>query len=129
MGTKTIFQRWGARRLLKLADILDVADAEHRKKGEPRYDQGMLAHRCGTPACALGHWAFQNRRRGWELRDGSPLLQGRPAGTWATAAEFGISSVEDAQLFSSFGCGRASTAKAAARYIRKFVANKLKSAV
>lgn len=119
----------GWKRLLKLADILDVADAEHRAKGEPRYRQTYFSHECGAPACALGHWAAANRRRGWKF-DASlhpqPLLRGVVAACWSSvvAEEFSISSEDGSELFSAWGCGSARTAKQAAKYLRKFVKRK-----
>lgn len=121
------FKPYGAKRLLKLAAILDKADAEHRKKGEPTYDQTNIRHTCGTPACALGHWAAATPTRFWL----KPLLKYRPAphlyGEWEIGeAEFGITQQEADIIFGPDGCNYATTAKQAARFIRKFVAKKLK---
>jgi hypothetical protein len=105
----------GNRRLLKLASILDTADAEHRRRGEPTYDQRAFDHQCGTPACAYGHWISQshvNRRL---------VLNEREA-----ESEFAISPHEADELFSHRGCNYARTAKQAAKYIRKFVARRSK---
>ena len=121
----------GWKRLLKLADILDVADAEHKKKGEPTYDQSQITHRCGSPACAIGHWISHNRRRGWRVKEGLVYLRGEYV-YWdypQLLAEFDIDYGDGRQLFDSGGCGGAHTGKQAALYIRKFVARKLKSAV
>lgn len=116
----------GMRRLLKLADILFTADAQHRKSKEPTYDQTRLRHDCGTPACALGHWASNNRRR-WEWEEGHyPVLRHESTGeTWFDATkEFAITYEEADELFEMNGCGRATTGKEAARYIRGFVKRK-----
>lgn len=136
----------GIRRLLKLAGILDTADARHRMKKERVYGQMDIAHPCGTPACALGHWAFNERRR-WRyqintythdhLADGSAptapvvfavvqLKTRRPQGDCGYLFEdaindFGITTKQAYELFDIDGCGDARTAKQAARYIRKFV--------
>jgi hypothetical protein len=99
-------------RLERLARILDTADAEHRAKGEPTYCQEQLRHPCGTPACAAAHYAKHTRRVM------SVLFK------WES--EFQISPDEAVQLFASDGCGRAKTAKQAAKYIRKFIARKRK---
>lgn len=115
----------GNRRLLKLANILDTADAAHRKRKEPTYSQYEFTHDCGTPACALGHWAAANPRR-WYF-EGSLYPQLRNAGSPYTSPlddacdEFSIDSDETQELFDVGGCGNARTAKQAAKYIRAFV--------
>jgi hypothetical protein len=109
----------GARRLLKLAKILDTADAIAKKNGSPTYRQDAYEHDCGTPACAWGHYSFHTRRlNNW--RDGKLV------NTWGVEAEkeFGITWDEAWSIFSSEGMGHARTAKAAARYIRAFVKRK-----
>jgi hypothetical protein len=115
----------GLRRLLKLAEILDVADEKHAEDNEPAYDQGRFYHRCGTPACALGHWAAHNPDR-WKMVHGVPYLRGqRPHADWGEAREeFGITNVEAAQLFGGYGCGDARNGRQAAKYIRQFVADR-----
>jgi hypothetical protein len=55
--------RPGDTALLLLADMLDKADEEHEKRGEPTYDQTAFAHSCGTPACAIGHWMAAEGRQ------------------------------------------------------------------
>lgn len=115
----------GKERLLKLADILDVADAEHRSKKEPTYEQAASMHSCGTPACALGHWAVNNRRRFRIDKDSQIItLRSDPTTLFCGsigATEFGITDEQGIELFSAQGCGEARTAKQAASYIRKFV--------
>lgn len=119
----------GKKRLLKLAEILDTADAEHRKKGEPTYNQDQLIHPCGTPACALGHWAEYSRRLKIvpancgsryvvEFKDSATF---RPTIDQIAYDEFGLSATHADELFGFVGCGGAKTAKQAARYIRSFV--------
>lgn len=104
----------GNRRLLKLADILDKADALHRKLGEPGYDQTRVSHNneCRTPACAWGHWRAQ------------PNVTKR-LGEWASMcfieSEFSISEYDAELIFGGEGCESAKTAKQAAKYIRAFV--------
>ncbi len=130
------FKEIGAPRLLALADILDAADAAHVAKGEPVYRQTAFAHDCGTPACALGHWAHHNQDR-WTY-DGRPCVGAAPRlrrgsrNTYKDAAkEFHISHNENMEdeadeLFGGCGCGEAETGKEAAAYIRDFVFRKLK---
>ncbi len=109
------------RRLLRLASILDKADAEHKKRGEPRYLQKQFIHGCGAPACALGSYAAATRRR-WTFTYGCPQFKTEAESPFQDAAvEFGISLDESLELFDGDGCGGAKTAKQAAAYIRKFV--------
>lgn len=124
----------GNRRLLKLAAILDKADALHKKRMEPSYRQLYYSHPCGTPACALGHWAANNPRR-WEMRGrypGSELVpflgKGHNAiyGNESAEIEFSLDSIDAYDLFGMSGCDSAKTAKQAAAYIRKFVAKRSK---
>ncbi len=138
----------GARRLLRLAKILDTADAEHRKRKEPAYSQETLGHAehpestiemCGTPACALGHYAATMRgKRGWgwhkkygmfwpgytALDRGIWVSTNQPGPLEAAANEFGLSADDSRDLFETWGCNNARTAKQAARYIRAFVKRK-----
>ena len=111
-------------RLRNLADILDVADAKHRQNGEPTYKQSTIVHPCGTPACAIGHYAAATPDR-WNISNGIVYHTTYGAGLFAGArAEFGISSDDWDELFEFNGCGRAKTSKQAASYIRDFIARK-----
>lgn len=113
--------------LLELAEMLDRADEEHLKRGEPTYRQRYLLHPCGTPACALGHWAAAHPERGWRLQGLGPeagLYQDGKFAAAAAATEFGLTDVEVEELFGFRGCGNAKSAREAARYIRKFVRRK-----
>jgi hypothetical protein len=116
----------GNANLLKLADILDAADALHAERGEPSYDQTQFAHPCGTPACALGHWGHANPET-WKFQS---------MGWWrhinagpnhhfdGAELDFALDACEASELFSMWGCAKAETAKAAADYIRAFVARR-----
>lgn len=115
----------GWKRLLKLADILDVADAQHRKLREKTYSQLSFTHPCGTPACALGHYATNNRRRGWSVEGGCVVYGGRMLTEYTKVEqEFEVSRNDCKELFSAEGCGNSKTAKQAAKYLRKFVKRK-----
>lgn len=113
----------GARRLLRLAKILDKADALHKKRGEEPYYQGAYEHHnlengCATPACAWGHYAAATRRLAdWDSRVGTKLQTD-------ICAEFGLSGAEESEIFNCSGCNGAETAKQAASYIRSFVKRK-----
>jgi hypothetical protein len=100
-------------RLEHLAHILDTADAEHRKNGEPTYSQWCQFHLCGTPSCALGHYRARTERA--------------RSLAFYEEKEFGLSQAETEELFDCDGCGGAKTAKQAAKYIRKFIARKRRS--
>lgn len=140
--------RIGQNRLLKLADILDEAQKKYDrlkaskkfKKGEMGYDQKRFVHECGTPACALGHWAVHNPRR-WRVKDGIPAFRGvmdplsascyqygarrvEANGVTAATKDFGINLMESVKLFDGDGCGNARKASTAAKYIRRFVARR-----
>lgn len=113
----------GNRRLLKLADILDEADADHRAKKEPTYNQGRFVHPCGAPACALGHWAAHQPSRwrlGMQCVDPCSGAQIREQ----AAVDFALGMYDYDLLFAAGGCGEAKTGKQAARFIRKFVARR-----
>lgn len=115
----------GLRRLERLAKILDMADALHKTRKEPTYNQRATVHGCGTPACAIGHYAAHTPRRWvfdrderqvrWRETDSDDFLE-------AAVLEFGISFGDAVELFGCAGCGDAQTAKQAARYIRSFIA-------
>lgn len=114
----------GARRLLRLAKILDTADAVHKKRGEPTYFQGAYEYHdmengCKTPLCAWGHYAAATPRLdGWSSKGGGALLKTN------IAYEFSLNKAEEHKIFGFSGCGGANTAKQAANYIRSFVARK-----
>jgi hypothetical protein len=103
---------------------------------------------CGSPACALGHYAARtdlqrvikiakaNRHAATDPK--LIFLNGKEF--WWTPAEygsknispinvhFGLSPYEMDLLFDSDGCGQAKSTRAAALYIERFVARKLKEA-
>ena len=113
----------GNRRLLRLAAILDKADALHKKRGEPTYDQDRIVHPCGTPACAWGHWAHDQRvnaKRKMEKWYDDNLAAVREFALALARDEDG-EVIEAEELFGGFGCDNAETAKQAAKYIRAFV--------
>ena len=86
------------------------------------------ARTCGTPACALGNYAFRRdlqktfRLNGNNvlLSSGSDCFCGDP---WEEVKEhFGISEKQADELFDQGGCGNAKTHLQAAKYIEEFVA-------
>ena len=109
----------GNRRLLVLAAILDTADAEHRRKGEPTYNQTYWYHYNESsepvgPACAGAHWEVSPQGR-------------RVAREGVVTDPFAVNNEEWNELFSGTGCNNASTAKQAAKYIRGFVRRREKA--
>lgn len=121
----------GMRRLLELADILDAAP-EKRPDGRRRYNQEYYIHPCGTPACALGHWAASRPER-WRFVHAFPFLRESdhgevPVVDWYDCSQqdaeldFAITPREAHELFDGDGCCEAQTAHEAAAYIRAFVA-------
>lgn len=110
----------GNKRLLRLADILDKADALHKERGEPTYAQYRVMHECGTPACALGHWAYNNPRR-WKFNSrGAESRETRLTAVVKNGMyEFSLSYEESDALFGVDADHP--TAKSVAKYIRAFV--------
>lgn len=129
-----------AKRLLNVARALDESK-EPKKFSMETYlndDGDRVSNRwCGTPACALGHYAVRKDlqkflRPGINREYNVPCLRyarsGRETG-WdlpGVQRHFGISYEEAEELFDFSGCGYASTPKEASRYIKRFVAKKLK---
>lgn len=113
-------------RLMQLAQILDASSFRYTQRmyRDPEGEQG-----CGTPACALGHWAYHNRDRWvWEGFDGPWLPE--CMGTFSPACtsamqEFDLTACQFLELFGVHGCNRAQTARDAAEYIRAFVTRRL----
>jgi hypothetical protein len=90
------------------------------------YDQRSFEHSCGTPACALGHYAYHTPSRWLWNKYGIQPLNSR--GILAQAIdEFYLDNYhEKNELFGSSGCGGAKTALEAAKYIEEFVARERK---
>lgn len=119
-------------RLRQLAQILDRADQQCKEHRKPAYNQKRYLHRCGTPACALGHWAAAHPDRWDVFIDGGPTLKkldpdNITSGLIAfitvehAAYEFGLTVPQARELFGSHGCGNAKTSQEAAAYIRAFI--------
>lgn len=109
----------GEQRLLQLADMVERSTT---------YDQVAYTHGCGTPACAMGHWATAHPEH-WRFVAGIPvriswkdvnrLIIGSAE---AIQEEFGLTGSEAMELFGNRGCGDAGTdAGKAAVYLRDFV--------
>jgi len=116
--------------------LLNVAKALRESANPNDFHMTDYVNDCGTPACALGHYAFRtdlqklcvikvreddyfsveyrvhDDERGYDRLDydDPPLLE-----------HFGISAEEALELFGGEGCGNAKTPIEAADYIEHFV--------
>lgn len=86
-------------------------------------------HKCGTPACAIGHYAVRrDLQRSFALDKGGDLVDNNGYSvmhdSYQSLKHFGIDYDEAEELFDSDGCGNASTALAAAKYIENFIERK-----
>lgn len=129
--------------------LLNVAKAL-RESPEPKaFTMGAFCdYFCGTPACALGHYAsrrdlqrvlrvqqvaeYYNEETGksepwFEMCNNEGYITGYDDEA-AVLGHFGITVEESDELFGSEGCGDAQTPKQAARYIERFVARKEREA-
>jgi hypothetical protein len=110
--------------------LLNVARALRESLIPDHFDMGIYAHHCGTPACAIGHYASRT-----DLQD---LLFLSKGGNLCSATtrdsidyyeawvlqHFGITDEQSDELFSPQGCGNAETPNQAADFIEAFVAEK-----
>lgn len=131
-----------AKRLLNVAKAL--REAPEPKKF--RMDQWgyETQHKCGSPACALGHFAARRDLQKAFSLDKFGEIESRTGDVFTDAEKyFGLNTEsyddvfndsesevfndsESDLLFNENGCGGAKTAKAAALFIERFVAKKLK---
>lgn len=113
--------------------LLRVAQDLRNSPAPRKFTMRFYGHSCGTPACALGHYAAAKHRGSpFRLgRDGVLLVNGRPNYPPACVAadHFGLSDDDELEaLFGPLGCGRARTPIQAAKYIEAFVARKEREA-
>jgi hypothetical protein len=114
--------------------LLNVAKALRESPNPDDFTMKWVRNECGTPACALGHYAaredLQSEFRLLELdRLASPGVAIRSLQTGDLVAwcdpdvlnHFGIDREQNSLLFSSDGCDVAQTAAEAAEYIERFV--------
>ena len=87
-------------------------------------------HTCGTPACALGHYAARTDLQRFVGLDkwGDLYLRANGYGTDhssnALLGYFGLTGDESFELFGGDGCGNATKAIDAAEYIEEFLKRK-----
>lgn len=112
--------------------LLNVARALREAPNPEKFDMGSEIHRrCGTPACAWGHYAArEDLQSAWKVeRDKGGYFDVREIGTgrWASYDDdalldhFDITPKERLELFDADGCGGAQTPIEAAEYIEEFV--------
>lgn len=122
---------------LQVKRLLNVAKALRQGYAAHPLDFGMgnYANECGTPACALGHYAHRrDLQRTFQLdylesehgTDGRKQVVNN--GGWGIhydstpiCKHFGINAREATELFASEGCGGAQDGYDAAKYIERFV--------
>lgn len=154
---KAATPRVGLLRLERLAGILEDAHKRYKRIGAildtdydefdaatsapaeiEGYDQNLVGHACGTPACAIGHYAVNTPRRWSWTKHGDINVALDFDGDWTdqVAHEFCLAQDDDEtsfgesevnEIFGDRGCDNAKTALEAAKYIRKFVAKKRKA--
>ncbi len=80
---------------------------------------------CGTPACAMGHYASRpDLQKMFYLNEAGNLCNTRSGdimGFDELAKYFGIDEIDIGHLFGEIGCGGADTPKQAAKFIYNFV--------
>lgn len=106
--------------------LMNVSRALRETPKPKRFDMGKFGNPCGTPACALGHYAVRTdmqstfrlsfwtgdlKVRGQEVDFDGPQI----------CHHFGITEGEAALLFGPSGCNDAQFPEDAAAYIEAFV--------
>lgn len=109
--------------------LLNVARAVREAPDPSRFSQGSFGHKCGTPSCALGHYAVRKdmqRTFGLTFWGGKLTAYGDEVGTDrdSVTSHFGITSGESYDLFGKHGCDDAQTNIEAAEFIEAFAAKK-----
>jgi hypothetical protein len=118
--------------------LLNVARACRETEHVEDFDMGSFGGACGSPACALGNYAFsRNLQRSFRLiggnicdNEGNDLFGSAYADdllgvemTWNVIKDhFGLHEDVMDELFEETGCGGAKTNIEAAEYIENFVA-------
>ena len=87
---------------------------------------------CGSPACAMGHYAFREDLQDVYILNESgdirevDIFSDFPEGPFESFAKhFDLSQEESMTLFGSNGCNKAETIKEAIAYIEDFITEKL----
>jgi hypothetical protein len=106
---------------------------------DPALEENIHLNTCGTPACAMGHYAARRdlQRSFWLDPDGEMKLAGRGGSIKNNdsfeescgddyAKHFSITERQADMLFGGEGCGNAETPKEAADYISSFIKSESK---
>lgn len=110
-------------RLLNVVRALE--EANDPEPGKPGFDMMTYVHPCGTPGCALGHYAARTDLQAEFRIVHSSLMFGFSHLPISDGyVHFGFDSIGTDymdELFSMAGCGGAQTRQEAADYIRDFI--------
>lgn len=109
--------------------LLKVARALRESPAPQDFRMDCYGNLCGTPACALGHYAARRdlQRSYTPLRVGNDYaciqeMSGREVDYADIGVEhFGLTFEQSEELFGGVGCGGAETSEDAAHYIECFV--------
>ena len=104
--------------------LLNVAKALRESPNPDAFTMRTIAHPCGTPGCALGHYAARrDLQDAFNLDHAGYLTSISDESPFETELKhFGISEEQEDELFGAWGCADAKTPLAAAEYIERFVA-------
>jgi hypothetical protein len=104
--------------------LLNVARALMESTNPDSFTMLYFFTGCGTPACALGHYADRiDLQRAFISGDKYYCIDTKSGDNVVEVAlcYFGITRYEYAELFDESGCNNAKTAVEAAKYIQDFV--------
>lgn len=107
--------------------LLNVARALRESPNPDEFSMEHFGSSCGTPMCALGHYAARRDLQQEFLLSSSGALQTKYGkDVWfdddQMVRHFGISEEMADRLFGAEGCGNAETALEAAEFVERFVA-------
>jgi hypothetical protein len=105
--------------------LLNVARALDEAPNPGEFTLSCYTHDCGTPGCALGHYAARaDLQDAFKLADVELVTaNGEVIGYWdfEVLDHFEIHALQAEELFGPGGCGGATTSAAAAANVRDFV--------
>ena len=117
--------------------LFDVAKACREAPDPKQFNMGLYFHNCGTPSCAIGHYAAREDLHSGAVVFVNGVILIRRSSMWSIRGQeyFGIALRELNELFEATGCGRtwdeetqeygpSITNNQAAEYIEAFVARK-----
>lgn len=110
--------------------MLNVAKALRESPNPDEFTMSWYGSSCGTPQCALGHYAFRtDLQSAFKLENTLvfPVADDYhycSADSVTVREHFSLTNVEACTLFCSRGCNDAQTPEAAALYIERFVERK-----